>query len=306
MTFTGSLSAEEHRRARSRFAKFAPRLRVVDQVQVARAAAPAPAAAGSEEEAKPRTSPGRGEIEVLTGTLLGAEVHLTGPKGQIATSRTPDRFEDLEPGRYQLEISKEGYRTERRIVNLNRGSVQKVDVTLQAVQGGLMINSSPANARIVINGQARDERTPATIRLGPGSYRVEVEMEGYEGVAQNAQVQGEDLNRVNFTLQRLTSGRPRPAGSAPPAATQAPVPATQAPPATRAAGSGFLEVRTIPPGADIILDGTNTGRKTPNRLELPARTYRLAIFLRGYAPIQRAITIEDGKPLVINEQLVKQ
>jgi len=293
VTFRGAMSAEEHRRVRARFAALAPRLHVVDQIQVAPAGATPPQAA--DEESKPRTSPGRGEIEVLTGEVLGATVKLTGPKGESQTARTPDRFEDLAPGRYQLEISKDGYRTERRIVQLNAGRVQKVDVPLQAMQGGLMVNSSPANGSIYVNGQLREERTPATIRMAPGNYRVEVTMEGYEGTSQPVTVQGEDLTRVNFVLTRMTSGRPR---------AQAPAPA--AAPAPRLSGSGSLEVRTIPPGADIILDGTNTGRKTPSRMELPAGTYRLTVFLRGYAPLQRAITIEDGKPITLNEQLVKQ
>ncbi len=299
VTLTGSLTAEEHRRARQGIARVAPRLRVIDQIQTSRGGAQPAEPPVAAEESKPRTSPGRGEIEVLTGDVLGASVKLTGPKGESETMRAPGRFEDLAPGRYQLEITKGGYRTEHRIVQLNAGRVQKVDVPLQAMQGGLIVNSSPANGQIYINGQLQEERTPATIRLSPGNYRVEVSMEGYEGSSQAVQVQGEDLNRVNFTLQRMTSGRPQPAAQAPP--TKAP-----APPPARATGSGTLEIRTIPPGADVILNGTNTGKKTPYSGTLPAGTYQLTIFLRGYAPLQRAIVIEDGKPLTLNEQLVKQ
>ena len=306
VTLTGSLTPEEHRRLRARLAKAAPRLRINDQIRESSAAAAS--ATEPAEDSRPKTSPGRGEIEVLSGEVLGATVKLTGPKGETAVARTPDRFEDLPPGRYQLEISKDGYRTERRIVNLNPGRVQKLDVALQAVQGGIIVNSSPANANIYINGQLREERTPATIRLGPGNYRVEASMEGYEGTSQSVQVQGEDLRQLNFTLVRMTSGRPRPSTPAAPApsATAPPAQPQQQPPAPRATGSGSLEVRTIPPGADIIINGTNTGRKTPARMELPAGTYNLTIFLAGYVPIQRSITIEPNKPLALNEQLVKR
>lgn len=297
LTLSGSLSQEEHRRLRQRIARVAPRLRVIDQIRLADAESAAPETAS--EETRPRTSPGRGEIEVLTGDVLGAAVKLTGPKGENQTMRAPGRFEDLAPGRYQLEITKSGYRTERRIVQLNAGRVQKVDVPLQPMLGGLIVNSTPANGQIYINGQLQEERTPATIRLSPGNYRVEVSMEGYEGSSQAVQVQGEDLNRVNFTLQRMTSGRPQPAAQAPPAKAPAPPPA-------RAAGSGTLEIRTIPPGADVILNGTNTGKKTPYAATLPAGTYQLTVFLRGYAPLQRAVNIEEGKPVVLNEQLTKQ
>ncbi len=299
VTLTGSLAPDEHRRLRQRLARIATRMRVVDQIQVERSGTPAEKAETT-EETKPRTSPGRGEIEVLTGEVMGASVKLTGPKGETQTMRAPGRFEDLSPGRYQLEISKSGYRTERRIVQLNAGRVQKVDVALQALLGGLIVNSSPANGQIYVNGQLQEERTPATIRLSPGNYRVEVSMEGYEGSSQAVQVQGDDLVRVNFPLQRMTSGRPQPAATRP----QAPAPTQPAP--ARATGPGSLEIRTIPPGADVILNGANTGKKTPYAGQLPAGTYQLTVFLRGYAPLQRSITIEEGKPLVLNEQLVKQ
>jgi hypothetical protein len=66
-----------------------------------------------------------------------------------------------------------------------------------------------------------------------------------------------------------------------------------------------VEVRSVPPGADIILNGTNTGRKTPARLELPAGSYRLTIFLRGYAAVQRAIQVEPGQTVTLNESLAR-
>lgn len=308
LTLSGTLTADEHRRLRSRLARIAPRLTVNDRIQIARAGAAA--APPAEDESKPRTSPGRGEIEVITGDLLGASVKLTGPRGESLTARTPDRFEDLPPGRYALEFSKDGYRTERRIVNLNAGRVVKEDVKLQPMMGGLIINSSPGNARITINGRQTDENTPATIRLAPGNYRVEVDMEGYEGTSQSVQVQGEDLRKIDFNLPRLTSGRPRPGG----ATTATPAPAAQAPapqqqqqqPATRAAGPGFVEVRSVPPGADILINGNTIGRKTPSRIELPFGQYRLTVFLRGYAASQRVIQVEAGQTLTLNETLFKQ
>jgi serine/threonine-protein kinase len=300
LTLTGRLTPAEHRRLRGRIARLAPGLTLNDRIEVAEAGAPV-AAALSGEESRPRVAPGRGEIEVITGDLLGATVTLKGPKGETQTDRSPTRFEDLAPGRYGIEITKEGYGTENRIVNLTPGRVQKVEVTLRAMMGGVLVNSSPANATIFINGKRQEENTPATIRLTPGTYRVEVAMEGYQGAAQTVQVQGEDLKRADFTLPRLTSGTPgqRPAA---PASAQGQAPAPQ----RATSGPGFLEIRTIPPGADIIINGTNTGRKTPARLELPAGTYRVTIYLRGYQALQRQVAIEDGKTFPIAEALAKQ
>ena len=305
VTLSGSLTTEEHRKLRGRISKFAPRLTVVDHIQVTQPGA----TQAADEEAKPHISPGRGEIEVLTGSVLGATANLVGPKGETQSARIPGRFEDLPPGRYQVEIIKAGYRTERRIVNLTAGHVQKVEVPLQAMMGGLIVNSTPSNAIIRINGQPHEERTPATIRLAPGNYCIDLEMEGYESASQSVQVQGEDLKQIDFVLRRMTTGSgSRSRATAP--APQQPAPQTAAPVPTKtpatASGPGFIDVKSVPPGADILIDGANTGRKTPAKVELRAGTYRITVFLRGFQAIQKTIQVAEGKTLTLNETLNRQ
>ena len=61
---------------------------------------------------------------------------------------------------------------------------------------------------------------------------------------------------------------------------------------------GFqLDVRSIPPGAAIVIDGEATGRRTPAVVGLPARPARVGLTLAGYEPINAALsgTVTSGR-----------
>jgi serine/threonine-protein kinase len=301
VTLAGTLTPEENRQLRRRLRALPKNLRIVDRIQIAKAGVAA-AAGEPEEESRPRTAPGMGEIEVSTGALLGAEVTVKGPKGNTFSGKTPTRFEDLPPGRYEVEINKQGYRTERKILTLQAGRVSPVDITMQAVMGGLLVVSRPAAATVYVNGKPHSEPTPATIRLPAGTYRVDLHMEGFAEATRNVTVQGEDLQKVEFTLPPLTSGAP----ARPPAATQQPAPAPAQPGPARAAGYGFVEIRSIPPGADVLVRNTNTGQKTPARLPLTPGKYQITVFLRGYQPVQREVEVTEGQVTTLNLPLTRQ
>jgi len=131
VTLTGTLTAEEHARLLRRLRGMPAKIRLNDRIQVA-------GAASAEEEEKPRTAPGMGEIEVLTD-VLGARAVLRGPQDKtVLDCRTPCRFEDLPPGRYTMEITKDGYRTVRRILQVRAGSILEEKITLQPLPEGSM------------------------------------------------------------------------------------------------------------------------------------------------------------------------
>ncbi len=156
--------------------------------------------------------------------------------------------------------------------------------------GGLIVDSSPPQADVLINGQPRGV-TPMTLQLTPGRYALTVQKMGYQVYSGTVQVGADKLERVDVTLTRATRATQ----------TQAP-----APPAAQPAGPGWVEVRTIPPGADVLVDNASTGKKTPARLELRPGTYTLTLFLRGYRPVQKQVRVESNQTLPVNESLPRQ
>jgi hypothetical protein len=69
---------------------------------------------------------------------------------------------------------------------------------------------------------------------------------------------------------------------------------------------GTITVRSIPRGADILIDGKNTGRKTPDEFTLPAGTYTLTVYLPGHAPAHEKIIVEANQSVTVNKTLEKQ
>ncbi|MGH9794401.1 MAG: protein kinase domain-containing protein, partial [Candidatus Acidiferrales bacterium] len=122
VTLTGTLTASEARRLRARFRRLPGKMRLVDRLEVA--PAPAASSAAPPGAEKPRAVPRVGGLAVVADQL-GATISLRGPNGQAFPQRTtPGRYDDLLPGRYTLEVSKAGFRTERRILTIRAGRTE--------------------------------------------------------------------------------------------------------------------------------------------------------------------------------------
>ncbi len=294
VTLTGTLTPEEHRRLMQRIRRVAPRMRLNDRIQISRTMAAAPtskaAPAASREEAgeRPRTSPGMGEVEVITEA--GATATLTGPKGNTENCKTPCRFEDLPPGRYTLNVTKEGYRPENRILNVRAGNINVMQIALEGLASELNVSGRPTGAEVYINNARHPEKAPTTLHLPPGSYSISIRKAGFVAYNETLQLKGDEMRKITYDL---------PAGEG---GSQASAPAAPQPANAR----GSIDVRSIPLGADILIDGTNSGRKTPARIELPAgKKYRITIFMPGYAPVHKEVEVQGGLTISIRETLAR-
>ena len=69
---------------------------------------------------------------------------------------------------------------------------------------------------------------------------------------------------------------------------------------------GTLEVLSVPMGADILVNGESTGRRTPSKIDLPAGSYQVMLYLKGYAPFQRTVDIEQSRASHLEAMLVRQ
>ncbi len=282
LRLTGQLTPRENAllQAGIRRTRIPSGVRLENRVQLARAGLESPAVETSDPESlRPKTSKGMGEVEVITDA--GAVAILKDSKGQVvATDKTPCRFEDVPPGRYGVEVSRAGFRTERRFVSVRAGNISKMEVSLKAEASGIIIEGKPDRAEVLVNGRKYGELTPTTIFLAPGTYLISVQKTGYEGTQQSVELKSEELRRLRFDL-------PAKAGAA------------------TGGGWGYLEVRTIPRGADILLNDQHSGNKSPHRLELRPGRYDLTLYLRGFKQHRRTVLIEEGQTLQINAALEK-
>ena len=64
---------------------------------------------------------------------------------------------------------------------------------------------------------------------------------------------------------------------------------------------GVLEVHTRPRGAEIRLGNTPAPSKSPAKFAVAPGNYTLTLSLQGYKPITRAVQIEKGKMMGVDE-----
>ena len=124
-----------------------------------------------------------------------------------------------------------------------------------------------------------DCRTPCRFAdLSPGSYSMSVKVSGYSTVSRTVEVR-----EGRITEERVHQ------------------PATG-----KNAAMGTLDVLSVPVGADIIINGENTGRRTPSKIELPPAEYQVTLYLKGYAPFQRTVTVQPGRTAPLEAMLARQ
>jgi len=82
------------------------------------------------------------------------------------------------PGRHMIALQQEGYQQESREIRIIDSPIEVPMVTLRAHAGTLMLTSEPAGAAIFLNDKPMPQKTPAQIKLAPGTYSVRVERGG--------------------------------------------------------------------------------------------------------------------------------
>jgi serine/threonine protein kinase len=246
------------------------------------------APAGNAASERPSVPRGLSALEIITD-VSAARTVLTAPDGKAQDCMTPCKFGDLRPGRYTMQITKGGYRTLRRILELRAGTSASENLKLEPQRASLDVTSDPSEAEVFVNGQKQASLTPATISLPPGTYRIALQKAGFGRYEGTVELKDEDIRGLNFQL-RAQAGQPQPAR----------------PQAPQARAAGFVDLRTVPPGADIVVDGASTGQRTPFRLELPPGQHTLTLFLRGYRSVQKTVSVPENQTLPLQEILVAQ
>ncbi len=237
-----------------------------------------------------------GDLQI-SSTPFGASVTIDGKTDPDWV--TPFAAKRLRPGRHSVVFTFKDYQPETRQAEVVAGTKLPLYVQLQVAQGFLVLNSDPAGAEIYIDGRDSGQVTPARITVNAGQHRVALRKEGFKPKVTYADVSlGESFNFA----PALAPGSGQPAMSSAPAG-QGPSPFRRL---RRWFGkdpsdSGVLEVRTRPRGADIRLGNTPAPSKSPAKFAVAPGNYTLTLSLPGFKPITRAVQIEKGKMMGVDE-----
>lgn len=153
-----------------------------------------------------------------------------------------------------------------------------------AASGRLLVRSTPAAARVRVDGVLRGTTPLAMTDVSLGTHRLEIERDGYLPVRREVTLTPRIPSReLVVPLERVPATAP---------AARAPV--ARASPAPRAA-SGTLVAASRPSGARVVLDGRVVGR-TPLRLPgvAPGR-HTVRLELDGYRLWTTEVTVAAGR-----------
>jgi serine/threonine-protein kinase len=224
-----------------------------------------------------------------TGALVAVD-------GQ-AQAVTPLSLTSLPPGHHTITVSKAGYASETRAVDIASGSKSVVSLQLAPTTAIVAADSDPAGAAIWIDGKDSGRVTPARIALDkPGSHSFVFKRTGYldETVSANAQIgqtlqMAPKLRVLGSTDEIKVGGRFKKVFGG-----------------SETAGMGTVSVKTQPKGAQVAVNNRIIDKMSPVEFYLNPGNYVVDITLSGFKPVEKVITVEKNGKVVIDESLDRQ
>src|SRR5579862_944586 len=244
---------------------------------------------GRKRAAAPAITPGQLAIE---STPAGAQVQLDGQTD--ASWVTPLALANLQPGQHSISVSKPGYSTDSRTVNVTAGNRATAVVHLAKLMATLVVKSDPPGANIYVDGRDTSTKTPAQVSVEKGQHVVLVRMPGYIDETMNAQ----------FALGQTFSFSPslRPLGNTDNLRTVGKMSKLFG----QKGGQGTVSIHTQPKGAQIAINQHLVEKPSPADVLLDPGNYVIDITISGYAPIHKVINVEKGGKVVVDEVMQPQ
>lgn len=157
-------------------------------------------------------------LAVQVATFIGAAEGLPEGDAELWVSSQPGEAElrvdgvpygrtsDLEvlalpEGRYEIELRKEGFLPETRMVELTSGETRFLNVQLTPIAAGSILVSSRPRARVFVDGVPHGW-TPVAVEASVGEHEVRLERDGFEISVQSVRVR--DFFRVTRVQEALS------------------------------------------------------------------------------------------------------
>lgn len=204
----------------------------------------------------------------VNSTPSGARIYLSGSN---TGKNTPDSFTGLDAGSYNFTLKLTGYRDTSFTASVSAGQNITRNITLTRVvlpppKVTIGLASIPSGASILMNGNSTGKSTPDSIsNIDPGVYSFTLKLSGYldTTISVNAGSAGR-YDRI-ITMRKIPVKK----------------------------NSIYLE--TVPPGAEIYLNGRNTGILTPGTVpDLDDGTYTVTLKHNGFHDTTISVTLAGG------------
>ena len=170
----------------------------------------------------------------------------------------------LRPGDYDIHVTAEGYYPLATTVTVDHRDSQSIELPLQALPGLLSVDSEPAGASVIVDGESVGKTPLRDLPLTEGEHQLRLEEARHLPVEQALQITGRSV-RQQLQLQLAPAW-------------------------------AEVTVDSLPLGATILLDGEAVAR-TPATLEILQGEHQLMLQLQTYADWQQTVQINASENL---------
>ena len=212
--------------------------------------------------------PVKNDAAALVPTTLRVNNHPDAAVFVDAQQVDLSRSVPLEPGTHLVRVEKLGFQTMEREIQVSMERSFFEFELQRLTQRRVVIRSTPAGARIRINGIERAEMTPVDFFMFPGEYGLELTLPGYRTFTTQLDVRNADGNDFNFTMTRI---------------------------------AGDLTLNVVPATARVYIDEAEvTGRTF---IPLSPGLHTIRVQANGHDTYQATFEMQEGTPLTLPIQL---
>jgi eukaryotic-like serine/threonine-protein kinase len=223
----------------------------------------------------------------------GAQITIDGRNA----ASTPSSIASLLPGHHTITISKPGYATETRAIDVTSGSKSVISVQLAPTTATVAANSDPAGAAVWIDGHNTGKITPAQLSMDkPGNHTFVFKKQGYLDETATANVQigqalqlAPALRPLGVTDEIKVGGRFKKVFGG-----------------SETAGMGTVSVKTQPKGAQVAVNSRIVDKASPVEFYLNPGNYVIDITMSGFKTVEKVVTVEKNGKVVIDENMDRE
>lgn len=209
---------------------------------------------------------------MVSANVSGARISVDGRSD--ASWLTPHTIGDLSAGAHNVMISMDGYDNFQQSVTIESGKTSNVVGSLSAPRAEFDIITKPPGVEVLIDGKSYGP-SPVSATLAAGNHTYAVKQPGVTPVEKTVTLKSGEIMSKTITL-------------------------------SQAVAQGIVVVKTIPPGATVLADGTPVSGQTPTSFRLSVGSHTLVISLSGCRPIQESVTVSENDTIPVNKHLACQ
>jgi serine/threonine protein kinase len=206
---------------------------------------------------------------MVSANVNGAKITVDGRSD--ASWLTPYTIADLPAGGHNVTISMDGYESFQQSVTIEGGQTITVTANLSSPRGEIDVVTVPPGVEVLIDGKSYGQ-SPVSATLPAGNHTYTVKQPGMAPYEKAFTLKSAQILTVKLTLSTVVT-------------------------------TGIVEVRTIPPGATVLADGSPVSGQTPTSFRLSVGTHTLVISLSGHPPVRRQVTVSENATTPVNVDL---